>query len=83
MVGGRIIETRTITAGRVWVNCRDKRDECAIYVNPLGHKLKVGDSLWWQSGCAYWTPKPARGGMSDVRLLKLGYSGVSKPEARA
>lgn len=83
MVGGKIIELRTVSSAKVWVNTQDRSDRCAIYVNPHGHKLNVGDSIWWQAGKAYWTPKPNRGGMADVPLTKLGYSGVSKPEARA
>lgn len=62
-------------------------DTCCVYVDEgsfdKGDKvaIKVGDSLWWQSGTCYWTPKDnlnkagARGGVDyDIKLRKIGYS---------
>lgn len=44
-------------------------------------RIQLGDSLWWQSGSCYWTPKENRGKENnrcgfdfDIRLPKLGYS---------
>jgi hypothetical protein len=43
--------------------------------------MQIGDSLWWQGGICYWTPKANRtmdggrdGGDYDIRLKKIGYS---------
>ena len=83
MVGGTIVEVRVISSGKAWVSTRDKRDECAIYLNPAGHRIKSGDGLWWQGDKAFWTPRPTRGGLADVPLQRIGFSGVSKPEPRA
>lgn len=90
MVGGIVIEVVDSTDGRVYVRCRDTRysDECAIYVQdgPEAQAIELGDSLWWQCGIAYWTPKGDRGiftGMQDVKLKKVGYSGSTfRPEPR-
>ena len=73
-----------VTPEKVWVNTQDGKaykDECAVYCNPLGNKIKVGDSLWWQSGICYWTPYRSGKAVlpSDRKLIKIGYSGVSRP----
>lgn len=52
-------------------------DTCCVYTDGLrvdGTKaaLAVGDSLWWQCGYCYWTPRTKH--ESDVRLKKIGYS---------
>lgn len=87
-VGGRVVEVVPVTPGKVWVNTDDNPHRtygslpnlCAIYVDPDGHQIRVGDSLWWQSGVAYWTPKTGENfGASDIPLRKIGYSGVARP----
>lgn len=81
MVGGIVVETIIVTGRkRVWVNCIDGLDECAIYVSdtPAARSISEGDSLWRQGDHAMWTPinKP----FSDMRLVRVGYSGVKRPE---
>ncbi len=61
-------------------------DTCCVYTKEttetgVGVEIRIGDSLWWQSGSCYWTPKENRnkpgikGGVDyDIRLPKLGYS---------
>jgi|SRR5947209_3236701 len=64
-------------------------DTCSVYTDECrvggGGRvaIEVGDSLWWQAGHCYWTPranrKPSgsgqRGGVDyDIALTKLGYS---------
>lgn len=65
-------------------------DTCCVYVKEIKSKgthkgesitIKVGDSLWWQSGSCYWTRLENRGkeGMKggrdyDIAIPKVGYS---------
>ena len=103
MVGGIIIETRTINSRKMWVNVEErpingshKPGVCAIYINPVGGpvgssvswKPKRGDAIWWQGNYAMWTPKDDDGetldpNLVDIKLLRIGFSGVSAPEHRA
>lgn len=82
-VGGKVVET-IVLEDRVWVNTRDRTygDECAIYVErtPESRAISEGDSLWWQSGWAFWTPR--NGAFEDRRLNRIGFSGVSRPGER-
>lgn len=57
MVGGKVIETIALK-DRVWINCRDRNDTCAIYVRKTAKARAVseGDTVWWQGGWALWTP---------------------------
>lgn len=81
-VGGRVVET-IVLPDKVWVNTREPQsgDECAIYVERTNESRTItpGDSLWWQSGWAFWTPRNRA--FSDYRLNRIGFSGVSRPEA--
>ena len=83
MVGGTVIETID-TGDRVWVNCKDREhgDECAIYVERTveSRSISVGDHVWWQGRHAMWTPK--RRPFGDRRLVRIGCSGVNRPDAR-
>jgi hypothetical protein len=93
MVGGVVIETLA-TAERVWVNVEDRTygDRCAIYVErtAAAERIRPGDSLWWQGRDALWTPQENRemdpryaaGGVDyDIRIPRIGYSGVRHPAA--
>ncbi len=89
MVGGIVTET-LVLEDKVWINCRDKYDECAIYVEKTDKARSVseGDKLWWQGGRAFWTPKKfkksADGGKAgrdfEIVLERRGYSGVKRPD---
>lgn len=89
MIGGTVCEIIDLPEkGMVWINVRDRRDECAIYVKRDARALSVaeGDSLWWQSGWGLWTPAgmpkaaPKKSGVDyDIRLERIGFSGVSRP----
>jgi len=89
-VGGNIIEIIDCSNdNRIWVNTKDKSDTCAVWVE-RDKKSKIiseGDSLWWQGGNCYWTPKGSkrdRQGINfDIVLKKIGYSGISKRRALA
>lgn len=85
-VGGKVIEVVRVAPDRVWVNTNDAKPPrqpnlCAVYCDPEGHEIRVGDSLWWQSGTCYWTPKDRPFGAFDIPLRKIGYSGVARPDA--
>lgn len=98
MVGGKVIEIADVP-GRpeaIYVDVRDKNDTCAILVerNENSERIQIGDSLWWQSGYAMWTPQEnadktcdhehhyscQRCGVDyDIRIPRIGYSGVVYP----
>ena len=89
MVGGTVIET-VVLPDKVWVNCQDKHStsQCAIYVKntPKARCISEGDSFWWQSSWAFWTPQfyvqgsGKAGKEYDIKLERVGFSGVSRPE---
>jgi hypothetical protein len=78
MVGGTIVDIVKVTPAKWWVNCVERHDQCAIYLNPAGLPLEVGDGLWWQGRSAFWTP--ASGACADVELERIGFSGVPHPD---
>lgn len=88
MIGGIVTDIVRLK-DRFWVECVDanerRSDKCAIYVecNPNSEAIKRGDSIWWQGGYAMWTAKTPDGkvaGKPDVRIPKIGFSGISKPK---
>lgn len=85
-VGGTIIDIVEVSPSKWWVNTVDKSDlmhggrTVAVYCDPQGEPLTVGDTLWWQGGLCFWTPRTHPDGRSDVRLRKIGYSGVPHPD---
>jgi hypothetical protein len=86
MVGGTVIDIVKVSDRKWWVNCAehfDRRtpDQCAIYLNPSGEAVDVGDSVWWQGQKAYWTP--ADRSRVDVALPRIGFSGVPHPHRPA
>jgi len=89
MIGGVVIEIIELN-DRMWINCREKigHHECAIYVEKTNKSRSIseGDIIWWQAGWAMWTPAFNRGEYGsrcgkdfDIRLKRIGYSGVNKP----
>lgn len=92
MVGGKVIET-LVVRDRVWINCQEYlqtedrllRGTCAIYVEntPQARSVSDGDIVWWQGNRAMWTAKDKAGktvGKPDTVLMRIGFSGVSRPE---
>jgi hypothetical protein len=83
MVGGIVIEV-IILPDKVYVDCRDARyrDTCAIHVvrNQDSETIEFGDRLWWQERWAYWTP--ADKNRVDVKIPRVGYSGVLHPSLK-
>lgn len=89
MVGGTVIEVRpmTIKAGhypgkmidvvRIW--CLDRNgDERAVYAKRyVDCKVEPGDSVWWQGGKVFWTPKDRS--VIDVPLEKVAFSFDPQP----
>jgi hypothetical protein len=91
MVGGEIVGLAR-GAENTLVHVQDvvpyDRDFCSIRVTerridtnePV--ELNIGDSIWWQSGNAMWTPKAMKGHAQgegcgktwDIALKKVGYS---------
>lgn len=62
--------------------------------NAKARCVDVGDSVWWQGGFAMWTPSCFRGNSPDkpgfiegrksgvhydIRIPRIGFSGVSEP----
>jgi hypothetical protein len=91
MIGGIVTETIRL-ADRIWVNCvsseEKSNDHCAIYVerNSQSERIKPADSFWWQGCYALWTPYENKGKSGnrpgrdcDIRIPRIGSSGVSKP----
>lgn len=83
MVGGTIVDVVKVSPQKWWVNCvenfrRNPPNQCAIYLDPQGERPEVGDSLWWQGRHAMWTP--ADKSRVDVKLPRIGFSGVSHPD---
>jgi hypothetical protein len=53
MVGWTIVDIVKVDDHRWWVNCvesfaRRQPQQCAIFIDPLGEPVDVGDKLWWQ-----------------------------------
>lgn len=98
MVGGTVIEVCNAEhrTDAIYVDTADKpagrtkADTCAIYVErtPESEKIEIGDGLWWQGEWAYWTPQKNRkpGGECgvdfDIKIQRIGYSGVTLPSRR-
>ena len=95
MIGGKVIEVLAVGDEKLWIDCKDKNDTCAIHVesDEKSQKISVGDSLWWQGGAAYWTPKENAISEEDARkrnlrigvdyeiaLRRIGFSGVKRPD---
>jgi hypothetical protein len=80
MVGGKVIETID-TGEKVWVNCQERtgQKKCAIYIERTyeSRAISDGDSIWWQGGYAFWTPKSRV--FVDKKLKRIGFSGVNRP----
>ena len=79
-VGGKIKEVIKINDKKIWVNTINKRDECAIFLDSNHLDMLPGDSLWWQSGKAYWTSNNYKT-EDDIPFKKIGFSGVSRKNA--
>ena len=83
-VGGIIVDIVEVAPDRWWIDTVDKSDlmhggrTVAVYCDPRPEHPEVGDSLWWQSGACYWTP--ADRSRVDVKLKKIGGSGVAHPD---
>jgi hypothetical protein len=77
-VGGTIVEIIHLNS-RVWINTMDAGRFCAIYVERFDGDVLItpGDHIWWQGDNAFWTPASRE--CKDIPLVKLGYSGVSRP----
>lgn len=84
-VGGTIVDIVEVSPEKWWIDTIDKSDlmhggrTCAVYCDPRPERLQVGDALWWQGGYCFWTPRVEPDGRSDVKLRKIGFSGVSHP----
>jgi len=86
-VGGTIIDIVQVSPNKWWVDTIDthavptpgRHSSMAVYVDPAGHSLDVGDSLWWQGKKCYWTSRRLNA-QKDVPLTKLSYSGVPHPD---
>lgn len=82
-VGGKVVDVVPVSPAKWWVNTDDSKtgtpNLCAVFVDPQGHVIAPGDSLWWQGGKCYWTPIDRPFGASDIELPKIGYSGVARP----
>jgi hypothetical protein len=78
MVGGKVIET-IVLRDRVWINCRERKKELAIYVrrDAVSRSVSPGDTVWWQGRMAMWTPKGKP--FADKRMERIGFSGVPRP----
>lgn len=84
-VGGRIVDIVPVSPSKWWIDTLEPGSDTragrtvAVYCDPQGEPIQVGDSLWWQGRSCYWTPHVNPDGRSDVKLPKIGYSGVAHP----
>jgi len=82
MVGGIVVEVIIVDPHKVWVNVRERKQECAVYCDPGKETIRVGDQLWWQGDC-YWTPRSdPKDERYDIVLKKLSGSGIGRPESQ-
>jgi hypothetical protein len=95
MIGGTVTKTEVLeNKVWVDCEEDQSTSKCAIYVerNNKSEAIKPGDSVWWQGGFAMWTPFENRtngkqNGISilkcgvdyDVRIKRIGFSGVARP----
>lgn len=93
MVGGIVIEvseSRT-RPELVFVDVKERQAKltCGVYLekNSASLQIQIGDSLWWQGRNAFWTSQAPKGAhrsaddvMNDVRIPRIGYSGVGHPD---
>lgn len=77
MVGGKVIGISR-KDGEALLTVEDviterTADNCAVRcIERQAGEIGIGDSVWWQSGKVYWTPKSRT--ETDVPLEKVGYS---------
>jgi hypothetical protein len=75
MIGGKITEVyRFPDCISIVVKDRPYNVEEFLVIDLVinNHPLRRGDSLWWQSGNAYWTPKDKS--QEDVAIPRIGYT---------
>ncbi len=80
-VGGIVVNVID-SEDKIWVNTREREysgDEgTAIYIKKPdieNFKIRIGDSLWWQGGIAFWTVRGAQESKDiEIKLERLGYS---------
>jgi len=75
-VSGNIVQIYEGT-DRLWVNTHDHGDYCAVFIEKTENKIELGDTLWWQGGKAFWTPKDKS--VVEVPINRIGCSGVNHP----
>jgi len=71
---GGVVKEISYANGVVSVDTFDDYDRCAVDMRQDENSLSIerGDTVWWQSGFCYWTPKSRN--RSDVKIKKIGYS---------
>ena len=99
MVGGTVVEVASHPERLdvLFVNVVEKPysnvQSCGVFVerNQMSERIRVGDSLWWQSETCYWTPKENKemyagrtdvmrcGIDRDIKIPKKSFSGVPNP----
>ncbi len=90
MVGGKVTDV-VIRPDRIWVNVQDPiyTDQLGLYLSRNDNSLQIikGDTIWWQSRNAYWTPgenSPLVGQLImgvyyDIPIPRLSMAGVRHP----
>lgn len=77
MVGGTIVGVSRLGCGDFRLNVEgtgcERNDTRTIIVrcNDCRMMASVGDSIWWQSGQAYWTHKTILGAVTKDEPLEL------------
>lgn len=90
MVGGKIVGLSFLPDRLIRVHVHDAiaKDTCCVktdakILNMDGKvaPIDIGDSIWWQNGRLYWTPKQNIGKKDlkcgrdfDIPMRKIGYS---------
>lgn len=76
--GGRVEEI-IVFGDKIYIDTFDGLEYCAIYVkrDEFSKQVQLEDIVWWHAAYAIWTP--ADRSVRDVKLVRVGYSGVSRP----
>jgi hypothetical protein len=74
MVGGIVVDIWIWENDRVHVVVKENQKCLEVHLAKDAHSLTIvrGDSLWWQLGNAYWTPRDKS--LSDVQIKRYGLS---------
>lgn len=74
MIGGKVVDVWIWEGNCVSTVVQDNQKCLEVRLHKDENSLLIlrGDSLWWQSNYAYWTPDDRT--LTDVKIERIGYS---------